>query len=87
MRLEKGLILNILDLNSIPKNTDLWMKEVGFYSDEIVKGKSAVLFYDGLAQMTTTSTVKHVYEDTNNMIITTENSVYYIKKFRNEESI
>ena len=78
---QKGEITKVLSMDGIPKHIDMWMREITYYRNDIVKGYSAVLFYAEDVSMAT-SYIQDIYEDENNLVLTTtENSVYYIKKF------
>jgi len=79
---QKAKIIKVLSSDGIPKNLHMWMREVTYYRDDIIIGGSAVLFYDDDTKITVISYVQDIREDENNLVLTTsENSVYYIKKF------
>ena len=78
---QKAKIIKVLSMEGIPKSLHMWMREVTYYRHDIITGRSAELFYDDNTKMTVTSHVQAIREDENNLVITTENSVYYIKKF------
>ena len=78
---QKAKITKVLSMEGVPKNLHMWMREVTYYRNDIVKGYSAILFYAEDVSMAT-SYIQDIYEDENNLVLTTEeNSVYYIKKF------
>jgi hypothetical protein len=77
----KGKIIKVLEKdNKTPKAQDKWFRDIEYYRDMIVENRSAMLFYDDGEKMTVTSRIKEIKEDENNLILTTENSIYYIKK-------
>jgi hypothetical protein len=47
-------------------------------------GLPAFLYYDNKEKVTRTSFIEAVGGDENNLIVWTQNSIYYIKKFREE---
>ena len=82
----EGKIMKVLCRDGeICKLNHLWNQNIKYIRDSIKVGISARL-YEGhtiLKDVCTTSIVKQVEEDENNLIITTQNSIYYIKKFFN----
>ena len=81
MELQKAKIIKVLSTEGIPKHINMWMREVTYYRNDIIKGYSAVLFYAEDVSMAT-SYIQNIREDENNLVLTTANSsVYYIKKF------
>jgi uncharacterized phage-like protein YoqJ len=79
--LKYGKIIKVLEKdNQTPKALHRWLRDITYYNIMIQKGYSAILFYDNGNKATRTSYVQDIKEDENNLIIHTENSIYYIKK-------
>ncbi len=77
---QKAKIIKVLSLDGIPKHNNMWMRDITYYRDEMIAGRSAVLFYEENTRMIITSNVVNIREDEYNLIITTLNSVYSIMK-------
>jgi hypothetical protein len=79
--LQNGKIIKVLNYNGEPKHNHVWMIDVEYYTETIVVGESARLLCDNRSHLITTSVVTKIQEDENNLILTTGNSIYYIKKY------
>lgn len=78
----RSKIMKVLSREGMPKHEDMWMREVTYYPEEVSEGRSARLFYNGFNRVVLTSPVEFIKEDENNIVLTTLNSIYHIKKFR-----
>lgn len=82
-KLIKAKIMKVLEHNGeTPKHRDKWMKNITYYGSMIRAGYQAIWFWNNGNTMTRTSYVESVEEDENNLVVTTDNSVYHIKKFQ-----
>ena len=79
--LQNAKIIKALDKDGMPKDLFRWSMDIEYFTEDIVKGKSAVWYYNEHSRVTITSSVTEIEEDENNLILSTENSVYYIKKY------
>jgi len=80
--LQRAKIIKVLERdNNTPKSLHRWMREITYYPEFIQKSYQAIMFYDNGNKMTRTSYVVDIQEDENNLVFTTENSIYYLKKF------
>lgn len=77
--LQNAKIIKILTHNGLPKHLTKWSRDITYYISDIKVGRSAILY--GNTKIIRTSPVTNIEEDENNLILTTENSVYYIKKY------
>lgn len=81
----KAKIIKVLEKDmQTPKNQNLWMQHVKYSRDSIRIGLSAAIYYSKSKQMEITSHIEGIKEDENNLILTTENSIYYIKKLKGD---
>ena len=81
MNITKARILKVLEKdNKTPKAHHRWNRDIEYCREMILLHRPAMLFYDNYTKVTRTSHVLHIKEDENNLILETENSIYYIKK-------
>jgi hypothetical protein len=79
--LQKGIIIKVLEKDlATPKAQHRWMRHIEYDPDRIDIGLTLHMYYDNFNKITITSPVTKREEDENNLIIHTENSIYYIKK-------
>lgn len=79
--LQKAKIIKVTTHNDTPKHNHVWMDNVEYHEDIIEIGKSVVMLCSDEMSLITTSPVVDIKENENNLTLTTENSIYYIKKF------
>lgn len=79
-------IMNVLEKDGItPKHRDMWNRDIIYFDYLIQKGFQGMWFEDNGKTHVKTSCIESIKEDENNIYITTENSVFYIKKIRNAD--
>jgi len=85
MNMTKARILKVLEKdNKTPKAHHRWNRDIEYCREMIILNRSAMLFYNQGTKVTITSRVLDIHEDENNSILTTENSIYYIKKIQGD---
>ena len=81
MELTSGKIIKVLTKEGILVHNQMWMQYITYFREDMICGRSAELFYDSNTRVMVTSSVVVVGEDENNLVLTTQNSIYHIKKF------
>jgi hypothetical protein len=85
MFVEAKIMKIVSSEHGIAKHLSEWGKEVTYISDYLTVGHKAVLSKNNESGAIITSSVISFTEGENNVVITTKNSVYYLKKFIEEE--
>lgn len=76
-----GKIIKVLDKNGQPKHHQLWMINI-LIRERVHIGYPVFFYADSGKALTMTSLVEHIEEDENNLVLTTLDSIYYIKKLQ-----
>ena len=77
-----GKIIKVLDKNGQLKHRQFWMMDILYFRERIHVGYPVFFYADSGKALAMTSLVENIEEDVNNLVLTTLNSVYYIKKLQ-----
>lgn len=79
--LQKAKIIKVTTHEDIPKYTHTWMDNIEYHKEMIEIGNSITMLCSDEMSLITTSPLVDIEESENNLILSTKNSVYYIKKY------
>lgn len=79
--LQKAKIIKVITYDGVPKYKQIWMDNVEYHKDAIKIGKSAIMLCSDERNLIAISPLIGIEECENNLILSTKNEVYYIKKY------